>query len=962
MFTERLRHMPRLFIPLALLTLILSLPFASAQDTLPLTAPALLSLLDGQQTGSVCPTLQWEPVISAGSYLIQISDDPGFSQLIQEAEVINGVSYRAFELADGDYYWRVKAIGAQDVTGEWSATWRFTIDATRQDTETGYCDLNPNLPTIQFAGMTWRIKNGDGLAPGPNNWSSSNVEVDAQGRLHLKITKDDRGTPETEDDVWYSAEICSDESPTPEVLKYFAQYGQYRWYVDSPLNANTLDPNAVLGMFLYRYPPNEIDIEVACWGDAACAANNNADKAQYAVQPYTVSGNLVRFPIMQADPTTHYFNWQPTFIQFGSFYGHSLEPAAGIIHEYLYANRRYIPRSTGNLRVYINLWLVEGQPLAQGDELEVIINHFTTEPQAWSSSETTACAEDDNVNIPLKGDISTFASPHPGGFDYQIVATHPTYSYSEDTGIPDFRNCTPGDPGDTPPPGVCANSSPAFPNGKIWDDGVNVVEICQEDNWWRTGQSMTVQVNGNQASGQRLVLYRKIAGADSWPQYAVLYQDGNLRLKPHPPQGRNDTLFGSSVIVGPAPENDRPYVDITGVTFDPAAQCLDLTYAGGETAHICLIVNRSHAAALVDADYNSFDSPARAAFVPFATFRSMWVSDANADASRLQAPQGDYSIYSPKKWEVLYGPWWKFYRKTRSVHNTSAPDILVEVFEVAGIAPPYPPRLTLPCGDISDPTPTFLWEPVPTATGYIIEADDDSRFRSPAFTETISTAEFTPVTPLDEGRYYWHVKAINDAGETVYSRSLNFTLDSVAPAAAPTLLKPLDGSTISTTDRPAFSWTRLSDATCYEIQLDTVNPPAAPPVEACRTSYTPPGPLLPTTYFWRVRGTDKAGNVGPWSGIWSLTLDSVRSARLIQDRFDTSTPLLTWGGITWAVAYQVVVDDDPGFRSPEMNVITYGPEVQTPELADGIWYWRVRARRDNLTWASWSSDSFVIDR
>jgi hypothetical protein len=80
----------------------------------------------------------------------------------------------------------------------------------------------------------------------------------------------------------------------------------------------------------------------------------------------------------------------------------------------------------------------------------------------------------------------------------------------------------------------------------------------------------------------------------------------------------------------------------------------------------------------------------------------------------------------------------------------------------------------------------------------------------------------------------------------------------------------------------------------------------------------------------------------------------------------TLTPTLLWGGVSWAVSYDVEVDDDPNFESVDCCDTDLGAgdlSVQTSPLQEGIvYYWRVRAQRANGTFGAWSRvDSFVID-
>ncbi|MBN1484238.1 MAG: hypothetical protein JXA37_05905 [Chloroflexia bacterium] len=58
----------------------------------------------------------------------------------------------------------------------------------------------------------------------------------------------------------------------------------------------------------------------------------------------------------------------------------------------------------------------------------------------------------------------------------------------------------------------------------------------------------------------------------------------------------------------------------------------------------------------------------------------------------------------------------------------------------------------------------------------------------------------------------------------------------------------------------------------------------------------------------------------------------------------TGTPLLEWEAIPGATRYQVQVCPSMGCATPEFSVETYAHEYfPTAALADGVWYWRVRA-------------------
>lgn len=282
-------------------------------------------------------------------------------------------------------------------------------------------------------------------------------------------------------------------------------------------------------------------------------------------------------------------------------------------------------------------------------------------PFCLNKSYITTCDEEDNVNVPIFGRVSRF----------RVVALHPTYEVGEDNCEPDFSGCrSAADVAMVQVADICE---------RPFDDGISVVEVCTAPDWWRP-YSMSVVIGSITATGHYLRLYRKIEGEDSWDQFLVLYEDGNTRLIPHPPKGRPKVCFGSSVIIGPAALAKRPYVDIQEVRVTPTPLSLDITYREGGAAHLDLSVNRSRAVAEVQVSYSTDN--------PFATFRSMWVSDGNADVDHIQNQEDDFPILGD--WISLNGPWWFFHRKVRSRHNTSAPDIQI----VAGPLPALTLTLT----------------------------------------------------------------------------------------------------------------------------------------------------------------------------------------------------------------------------------------------------------------------------
>jgi hypothetical protein len=229
---------------------------------------------------------------------------------------------------------------------------------------------NPAQKVIRFSGYDWRIKTNVGrVFPGPNLFSdrAENVWLDAQGRLHLRITN--------RDGHWYAAEIISERTFGP---------GAYRFYLDGAVD--DLDPSIVFGLFTFGMDPafghREIDIEFSRFGNASSM------NAQYVIQPFNVAGNIRRFQ-MPAGVTSsvHGFDWRSDRINFQSWRGSQFSPPGDVpIQSWTYTQT--IP-TTLDEKAHINLWLFNDAPPSNGMEREVIVNRFEFVPASSDTAPPT---------------------------------------------------------------------------------------------------------------------------------------------------------------------------------------------------------------------------------------------------------------------------------------------------------------------------------------------------------------------------------------------------------------------------------------------------------------------------------------------------------------------------------------------------------------------------------------------
>src|SRR5690606_32280496 len=78
-----------------------------------------------------------------------------------------------------------------------------------------------------------------------------------------------------------------------------------------------------------------------------------------------------------------------------------------------------------------------------------------------------------------------------------------------------------------------------------------------------------------------------------------------------------------------------------------------------------------------------------------------------------------------------------------------------------------------------------------------------------------------------------------------------------ANPTAPNLSSPANSTTV-TNNRLTLRW-NPNGSTRYQILLDTVSPPVFISGFSTGSTFTPPGPLLPRTFYWCVRGMNEIG-------------------------------------------------------------------------------------------------------
>jgi hypothetical protein len=275
----------------------------------------------------------------------------------------------------------------------------------------------------------------------------------------------------------------------------------------------------------------------------------------------------------------------------------------------------------------------------------------------------------------------------------------------------------------------------------------------------------------------------------------------------------------------------------------------------------------------------------------------------------------------------------------------------------------------------NDPTPLFDWDDLSYASEYQIQIDNNADFLSPEGTGTPTASDYTPST-LPDDTYYWRVRGYNKYGSCDlygdWSSAWTATIDTIAPPI-PTLVSPSDEST--TTDNTLdFNWDDSTGAVQYQIQIDNDSDFSSPTLDelVSVSNYTSTA-LAVDAYSWRVRARDTVDNWSNYSSTWSVTIEpvcSVPSTPTLLSPSDGSTthedaPLFDWNDATDASEYQIQIDNNSDFSSPEdtgtQTISSYTPA----SLADDTYYWQVRGHNTNGgcdEFGDWSSVwSLTID-
>jgi hypothetical protein len=280
-----------------------------------------------------------------------------------------------------------------------------------------------------------------------------------------------------------------------------------------------------------------------------------------------------------------------------------------------------------------------------------------------NASRTTRCAEEDNVYVKLLG---------PRVASFRISAEHPPYiaTVMQDSTAPDFTTCD-------------MSSDPSFPftprKVVLYEDARIRLVGHTFGTFWRP-DVVDFRVGGKSEPGLHLVQLLKRRPQRDIEILVVYPADGYWRLKPLPPPALAESAYGSSFLFGPIEEDNRPFVAIRSIVFEPATLTFRLAFRNDAKGVLRVTgATRTRVRLALSLD------PPVAADRPFAALRSMFVTPAQADVAVAAWSGGPAGSRAEPILEFngINARAMRFGRMERSQHNLSAPDFVFDQFAAA---------------------------------------------------------------------------------------------------------------------------------------------------------------------------------------------------------------------------------------------------------------------------------------
>jgi len=195
--------------------------------------------------------------------------------------------------------------------------------------------------------------------------------------------------------------------------------------------------------------------------------------------------------------------------------------------------------------------------------------------------------------------------------------------------------------------------------------------------------------------------------------------------------------------------------------------------------------------------------------------------------------------------------------------------------------------------------PMLTWNAVSGATSYKVYRAT-SKSGAYSLLGTVTTTSYTNTGAKAGTTYYYRVKACNDAGLSPYSNIVSGQVKTVTPKPSAPVVK-IGNSAAS--GKPMLTWNAVSGATSYKVYRATSqNGTYSLLGTVTATSYTNTGAKAGTTYYYKVKAVNSAGE----SAFSNVVSGRATVTTLTMGHSSTSgKPQLTWKAVSGAASYKV---------------------------------------------------------
>jgi fibronectin type 3 domain-containing protein len=195
--------------------------------------------------------------------------------------------------------------------------------------------------------------------------------------------------------------------------------------------------------------------------------------------------------------------------------------------------------------------------------------------------------------------------------------------------------------------------------------------------------------------------------------------------------------------------------------------------------------------------------------------------------------------------------------------------------------------------------PMLTWNAVEGATSYKVyrAAKEDGTY---GLLGSTSATSYTNTGAKEGVTYYYMVTAVNDSGESAFSNTVSGQNKAVTPKPSAPVVKIGNSAT---SGKPMLTWNAVSGATSYKVYRATSKSGTYSLLgTVTATSYTNTGAKAGTTYYYKVKAVNSAGE-----SAYSNTVSGRATVTILTMGHSASSgkPQLTWKAVSGAASYKV---------------------------------------------------------